>query len=184
MIKEGKCLRVTLTDTSQFHFWSCSHRNRNMSVRKRRMRLLVCLHTKNEGSLKKWMNERNNKSRNWTKRQQRRSKGPELLISMPVDSFDSLSPCLPPSPLSSPLSLLCAFFASWLWTEMGFRARLSFEVLWLSAKRSAVPAAICEGAASSHLSLHFPSMTERGRSQRHTVHTARPTTHEGAHGCV
>lgn len=67
--------------------------------------------------------------------------------------------------LSLSLSALC-LFASWLWTEMGFRARLSFEVLWLSAKRSAVPAAICEGAASSHLSLHFPSMTKRGRSQK------------------
>ncbi|KAG8012471.1 hypothetical protein GBF38_020240 [Nibea albiflora] len=56
-------------------------------------------------------------------------------------------------------------FASWLWTEMGLSACLSFEVLWLSAKHSAVPAAICEEAASSHPSLHFPSMTERGQSQ-------------------
>ncbi|KAI9523493.1 hypothetical protein NQZ68_027352 [Dissostichus eleginoides] len=48
--------------------------------------------------------------------------------------------------------------------EMGFSVLLSFEVLWFPAKRSAVPAAICEGAAS-HPSLHFPSMTERVRSQ-------------------
>lgn len=87
-------------------------------------------------------------------------KGLKLLISMPVDSFDYPGPRL----LPSPFSVLC-LFASWLWTEMGLSARLSFEVLWLSAKRSAVPAAICEGAASSHPSLHFPSMTERGRSQ-------------------
>ncbi|KAK9516973.1 hypothetical protein VZT92_024876 [Zoarces viviparus] len=81
----------------------------------------------------------------------------ELLISTPVDSFDQPGP---------PFSVLC-LFASWLWKEMGPSAsRLSFEVLWLSSKRSAVPAAICEGAASSsHPSLHFPSMTERGRSQ-------------------
>lgn len=69
-------------------------------------------------------------------------------------------PCLSPSPFC----VLC-LFASWLWTEMGLSTRLSFEVLWLSAKRSAVPAAICEGAASSRPSLHFPSMAERGRSQ-------------------
>lgn len=72
-----------------------------------------------------------------------------------------------PQSLSITVSFLWSVpFASWLWTEMGLSARLSFEVLWLSAKRSAVPAAICEEAASSHPSLHFPSMTKRGRSQR------------------
>lgn len=106
-----------------------------------------------------------------SKREKRR--GLELLISMPVDSFDYCS-------LSSAVSFLSPVpFASWPWTEMGSSARLSFEVLWLSAKRSAVPAAICEGAASSHPPLRFPSMTERGRSRwrrmggwwRHLVHT-------------
>lgn len=99
-----------------------------------------------------------------------KQKGLKLLISMPVDSFDYPSPRL----LLSPFTALC-LFASWLWTEMGLSARLSFEVLWLSAKRSAVPAAICEGAASSHPSLYFPSMTEKGQSQEwrwgwHLVH--------------
>lgn len=88
-----------------------------------------------------------------------KGEGLRLLISMPVDSFDYQY-------LSIALSFLWSVpFASWLWAEMGLSARLSFEVLWLSAKRSAVPAAICEGAASSHPSLHFPSMTARGRSK-------------------
>ncbi|KAK5867746.1 hypothetical protein PBY51_012210 [Eleginops maclovinus] len=64
------------------------------------------------------------------------------------------------------VSFFCSVpFAFWIWTEMDFSVRLSFGVLWLPAKRSAVPAAICEGAASSHPSLRFPSMTERVRSQ-------------------
>lgn len=88
----------------------------------------------------------------------------------------------PPRSLSIAASFLCSMpFASWLWTEMGLSTRLSFEVLWLSAKRSAVPAAICEGAANSRPSLHFPSMTERGWSQewrwvwqRHPVRVGWP----------
>lgn len=60
------------------------------------------------------------------KGQQRRGTGLKLLISMPVDSFDQHSRSLSPSPRSA----LC-LFASWLWTEVGLSARLSFEVLWL-----------------------------------------------------
>lgn len=107
---------------------------------------------------------------------QSRSKGLKLLISMPVDSFDYHQSL----PIAA--SFFCSMpFASWLWTEMGLSARLSFEVLWLSAKRSAVPAAICEEAASSRPSLLFPSVTERGWSQewkwgwrRHLVHVGWP----------
>lgn len=88
-----------------------------------------------------------------------KSKELKLLIFMPVDSLLFQS-------LSVSVSFLCSVpFASWLWTEMGLSSGLSFEVLWLSAKRSAVPAAICEGAANSRPSLYFPSMTERGQSQ-------------------
>lgn len=78
---------------------------------------------------------------------------------MPVDSFDYQKLSIA---LSFPWSVS---FASWLWAEIGLSARLSFEVLWLSAKRSAVPAAICEGAASSHPSLHFP-LHDRERPER------------------
>lgn len=49
-----------------------------------------------------------------------------------------------------------------LWAEMDWSACLSFEVLWLSAKRGVVPAAICEGAAGSRSPLRFPSVTVRG----------------------
>lgn len=88
---------------------------------------------------------------------------------------------LPQSP-SIAFSFLCSVpFASWLWTETGLSTRLSFEVLWLSATRGGVPAAICEGATSSRQSLYFPSMNKRGRSQEwrwgwqwHLVHVGQP----------
>lgn len=45
---------------------------------------------------------------------------------------------------------------------MDLSACLSFEVLWLSAKRGVVPAAICEGAAGTHPPPLFPSVSGRG----------------------
>lgn len=88
-----------------------------------------------------WMYEWKNLGANIA--QQKKGTRTKAALSMPVDSFDYHSPCPVP-------------FASQLWPEMGLSACLSFEVLWLPAKRSVVPAAICEEAASSHPSLHFP----------------------------